>query len=251
MRVLGFDASRGVRRATFAERSLLPIAAACLVGNAVRETLAALLRASVSVELLEPVVPSASAWPDLLRDARTVHVRGSVAEGALVLRPRDARVLAAAAFGERSSGERLSPLERIVLERLLTALAPALVSVCGADLRRVGESPRRAFTTYFEAIVERPDCRIGIALSREAPPPTLGALRPGDLADVPVELHAVLGEARVTAGELLALQPGVTLPMTSVSGGATLLLEGRPVARGMCGVRAGHFAILVGEDSLR
>ncbi len=252
MRVLAFEASRGVRRAIFAERSLLPIAAACVVGNAVRETLAALLQAPVSVELLEPVVPGEAAWPELLRGARTACVRGSVAEGALVLRPRDARALAAAAFGERAtSGEHLSPLESIVLERILTALAPALASVCGVDLQRAGAAPSQAFTTYFEAIVERPNCRIGVALSRESPPATLGALRPSDLADVPVELRAVLGEASLTAGELLVLQPGVTLPVTSVSGGATLLLEDRPVARGTCGVRAGHFAVLVGEDSLR
>lgn len=249
MKVLAFGASRGVRCAAFVERSLLPIAAACLVGNAVRETLASLLRAPVSLELLEPVVPSARAWPALLRDARTACVRGSVAEGALVLRPRDARALAAAAFGERAiSGERLSPLESIVLERILTALAPALASVCGVDLQRAGETPTQAFATYFEAIVERPTCRIGVALSREAPAPTLGALGPADLADVPVELRAVLGGVSLTAGELLALRPGITLPMTSVSGGATLLLEGRPVARGTCGVRAGHFAVLVGED---
>lgn len=249
MRVLAFEASPGVRRAKFVDRSLLPIAAACLVGNAVRETLAALLHAPVNVELLEPVVPSERAWPALLRDARTACVRGSVAEGALVLRPRDARALAAAAFGEGTiTGERISPLESIVLERILTALAPALASVCGVDLQRAGEAPAQGFATYFEAIVERPNCRIGVALSREAPSPTLGALRPGDLADVPLEVCAVLGKGVLTAGELLVLQPGATLPMISVSGGATLLLEGRPVARGTCGVRSGHFAVLVGED---
>ena len=252
MRVLTFEGSRGVRPARFAERSLLPIAAACVVGNAVRETLAALLHAPVALELLEPVVPDERAWPDLLRDARAAYVRGSIAEGALVLRPGDARALAAAAFGESATASaELSPLESIVLERILTALAPALASVCGLDLQRVGRSTTRAFSTYFEAIVERPSCRIGVALSREAPAATIGSLRPGDLADVAVELQAVLGGATLSAGEVAALLPGVTLPMISVSGGVTLRLEGRPVARGTCGVRAGHFAVLVGEDSLR
>lgn len=252
MRVLAFEGAGGVRRAVFAERSLLPIAAACVVGNAVRETLAVLLQAPVGVELLEPVVPDARAWLDLLRDARTAHVRGSVAEGALVLRPRDARALAAAAFGERAaSGTALSPLESIVLERILTALAPALASVCGVDLQRTAEVPACGFATYFEAVVERPNCRIGVALTREATAPVLGTLRPADLADVAVELHAVVGEVFLSAGELAALRPGVTLPMTSLTGGATLRLADRPVARGTCGVRAGHFAVLVGEDTLR
>ena len=37
---------RRVRRARFVDRSLLPVAAACVVANGVRETLAALLHAS-------------------------------------------------------------------------------------------------------------------------------------------------------------------------------------------------------------
>ena len=134
MKWLAFSAARSrdrsafpkaVRAARFETRSMLPISAACVVANGVRETLSSLLRVSVGVRLFEPSIPSPQAWPAILERARLYRLRGHVADAAIVLRPVDAAALAAALFGEsHPAGARdLSPIECDVIDRMVSTIA--------------------------------------------------------------------------------------------------------------------------------
>ena len=180
----GSDATgvKRVRPALFEARSSLPISAACVVANGIRETLSPLLGGSVAVRLFEPRIPAPHAWSAILRDARLYRVRGNVADAAVVLRASDAVALAAALFGESSGAvERaLSPIECDVLDRLINAIAANLGAVCGA---REGYLVERVaaldgFVTYFELLIEEPvSSRIGVALSRDPASDARGRLR--------------------------------------------------------------------------
>jgi flagellar motor switch/type III secretory pathway protein FliN len=254
VRVLEFESAvrvrdgRRVRRACLRERSLLPDSAACMVGNAVRETLTTLLGMPANVTVLEPVVPTAEGWRDILRDARITRIRGSFGDAAIALRPRDARMLAAATFGEINPAEHaLSPVECVVLDRVVRALVPSLTGICGLDPRAHDNAAGAPFVTYFEALVERPQCRIGFALCRDPAPAARGSLALTDLFTARVEIRARLAGVTMAATEVAALQVGQIVPLAALSGRADLVLGERLVARGACGTCAGKFAVRVGE----
>ncbi|MGB7048972.1 MAG: hypothetical protein WBD57_11665, partial [Candidatus Cybelea sp.] len=161
-----------MRRWIATRRSSLPPSAACVVGNGVREALAALFAAPVELRVIEPSIPRASAWPTVLRDALLYRVRGSVADAVIVVRSEDAATLAAALFGERPSraNHPLSPFERDVLDRTIGSLAAHLGSVCGTreslGAERIDRIER--LVTYFElSLLEPVVARIGIALTQD------------------------------------------------------------------------------------
>ena len=230
---------RRIRSAGFERRSCLPLSAACLAANGVRETLATLLNAPADLRLIEPLIPEPDAWKALTANALLYCIRGSSCDAAFVLRPGDALALAAAAFGETSAGCRPpSNIEREILERMLGALAGSLASVCG---RYEGRIERildiTGFVTYFEAIVEVPAAvRIGIALSREPVSPVVAELRLEDLATVEVEVRAEFARGCLAAADLLDLRPGALVPMMTRMGEPGLLKMGAAaLARGECG----------------
>jgi len=247
--------SKRVRTARFSARSCFPVSAACVVANAVRETLSSLLGTAVSVRLLEPSIPTPHAWRAIAADALLYRVCGRVVDAALVLRMADAIAFAAAAFGEPPTGvakdRTLSPMERDVVERIVGATAPSLASVCGArDGIRAERVPAiDGFVTYFEVSVEEPvGARIGVAVSRDPSPEPRGALDLGHLSAVPVTVRAGIDLGRVSAAAALAsLAPGkiVTLRRAHLDR-CDLLMYGRRVARGSCGVRNGRYALSVG-----
>src|SRR6185503_16325039 len=115
----------------------------------------------------------------------------NVADGAIILRDRDAKALVAAAFGEtldfQAVEPRLSPLECEVLDRVITALMPSLVTLCGEQRESVGNSSGICeFVAYLELIVDQPvAARLGIALSRDLVPEAVPALTFNDLAELP------------------------------------------------------------------
>ena len=187
MKHLVFARSPGVRRGTFEERSLLPVSAACIVANAMRERLTTLCGRCVDLRLWPPAVPCASAWETILRGAQLHVIRGSLCDAAFVLRPFDAQALATLLFGERpcEHAERaLSPLESEITRRAIAAVAVTLAPVCGEGTVEP-RSSRTSFVTYFELhVLEPAPLCIGIALSRE-PPQTSAAAR---------ERHGVGGE---------------------------------------------------------
>lgn len=256
MRTLQFGAAsasfgaKRIREAHFALRSSLPVSAACVVANAMRETLATLVSIPVAVRLFEPVMPRADAWRAIVAGASLYRIAGTTLDAAIVLRPKDAVALASLLFGEAERAERdLSVIERTVVARAVQALAGALAPVCGFR-----ETPRSepildidAYATYFEVLVEQPvAARIGIALSRDPQPAPGARLRPADLLDVEIELTAVLAEGVLDAASLLALGEGTSVPMTSKVGDDGVLLAGTTViARAECGAQGSRAAIVV------
>lgn len=254
MRVLAFERSgevvhgRWIRRARFERRSSLPVSAACVVANGVRESLRALLAAPVVLRLLEPVIPDANAWNAICADALFFRVRGSACDAAFVLRPQDALALAGSAFGEETGGVRdLSPVEHEVLLRALRGIAGSLTPVCGRDaapLERILDI--RGYTTYFELLLEQPAAaRIGVALSRDPRAPGGGTLRPDDLLDVKIDVAVQFARGLIPAAALLDLRPGTDVPMTTRIGEPGLLVtRGATLGRGQCG-SIGERAVMI------
>lgn len=238
-----------VRRSRFERRSSLPVSAACLVANSIRETLGALLATPVSLRLLEPVIPDAQAWQAIAAGAQLFALRGPVCDAAFVLRPRDALALAGSAFGEHEDAARqLSAVEQEVLVRALRGIAGSLAPVCGRELlplERILDI--RGFVTYFELIVERPaKARIGVALSRDPAARGSATLRLEDLLDVEVEVCVQFAYGTLPAAGFLDLRPGSNVPMKTRVGDPGLLKAGAAVlARGECGAVGARNAMIV------
>ncbi|HZZ00801.1 MAG TPA: FliM/FliN family flagellar motor C-terminal domain-containing protein [Candidatus Baltobacteraceae bacterium] len=234
----------------FAERSCLPLSAACLVAGSMRERLCALLGVPVALCVLEPEIPNARAWRAIGRRAHVYRVRGNVADAAIILRERDAKAVAAVAFGEppdpQPSEPRLSPLERDVLDRVVAALTGTLAALCGEQ--REGATATATipseFVAYLELLVDQPiAARIGIALSRDLTPEAAPALTPNDLADLPLEASVAFDLENFTARRLAALAPGDVVPITRPGAPrGSLRIGGRTLATGTCGVRDGRYA---------
>ena len=242
-----------VHLAQFERRSLLPVSAACVVANGVRETLASILRAPVTVRLFEPVIPDQEAWGAIARSATFYRVRGSVADAAIVLRPSHALALVGAVFGEAVSpkcGQRvLSPIELDIADRLAGAIAANLAAVCGvrdsATVERVAEI--RGFVTFFEVMLEKPvEAVIGVALSREPSPEPRGCIELRHLSRVLLTANASLSLGTIRAFEVARLATGAVIPIrASDLRGCSLASHGRPLARGSCGIRNDRFAFEV------
>lgn len=259
MKALGFQpafehgcdasAAKPVRRARFEARSSLPMSAACVVANGIRETLSSLLGGPVSMRLFEPTIPAPHVWAAVLSDARIYRVRGSVADAALVLRASDALPVAAALFGEspRAVAQRaLSPIECDVVDRMINAVAGNLGAVCGAreglTVERVGELD--GFVSYFELLIEKPVAsRIGIALSREPSPEARGGLELRHLAGVRMTACASLELGEIEAAAVARLVVGAMIPLEPAKlNRCSLTAQGRRLALGSCGVRHGRYA---------
>jgi hypothetical protein len=257
MKSLGFtsasrnrsDTGKRVREARFERRSSLPASAACVVANGIRETLTALLGAPITLRLFEPVIPDPRAWNAIALNAMMYRVRGSVADAAIVLRAPDAIAFASAVFGEpaASDARALSPIERDVVDRAAHAIAANLIAVCGAREGRVVErvSAIDGFVTFFEMSMEGPvEARVGIALSRDPTPEPRGGLELAHLADVRVRAVAAIDLGSARAAAIGGIAVGAILPIRSDDlRRCTLAIAGRRLARGICGVRNGRYAI--------
>lgn len=241
--------NRRLRRVRFQRRSCLPVSAACVVANGVRETLSALLGAPVSLRLLAPLVPDSQGWSAICAGALIFGVRGPVCDAAFVLRPQDALALATSAFGEDPIGPRaLSAVEQEVLARALRGIAGSLAPICGhqlSPLERILDIG--GYVTYFELLLERPAAvRIGVALSRDPVSGTCGGLRLEDLGSVEIEVCAEFASGTLSAAEFLDLRPGTIVPMkTRVGEPGLLKIGGAVLARVECGAIGERNAIVV------
>jgi hypothetical protein len=244
---------RRIREVCFEDRSSLPASAACVVASGARETLGALLASPVNLRLFEPVLPSPDAWRAILDGATLYRYRGTVADAAIVLRPRDALALARAAFGEvcgedSASDAPLSPLESDVLARVSAAIGASLAAVCGlregAAVERVAEIG--AYTTFFELLLDRPvRASIGVAVSRDPAPEPRGTLNLADLEQVQLRLEVSLDLGTFPASFVMALRPGSLLPAAPGPLRGRVRAGGRTLAYGNCGVRHGWYALAV------
>jgi hypothetical protein len=244
---------RRIRDVRFEDRSSLPASAACVVASGARETLGALLSSPVHLRLFEPVLPSPDAWRAILHGATLYRYRGTVADAAIVLRPRDALALARAVFGEvggeHPAGDApLSPLESDVLARVSAAIGGSLAAVCGqregAAVERVAEIG--AYTTFFELLLDRPvRASIGVAVSRDPAPEPRGALDLADLEHIPLAVEVCMDIGTFPASAVMALQPGNVLAVAPGPLRGRLRTGGRTLAYGNCGVRHGCYALAV------
>jgi flagellar motor switch/type III secretory pathway protein FliN len=242
---------RRIRRVKFERRSALPVSAACVVANGVRETLGAVLAAPVSLRLLEPLIPDAQGWHAICAQARMYAVRGNVADAAFILRPRDALALAAAAFGETPGDLRaLSPVEQEVTLRALRAVGASQAPVCGREMSALEPIlDINGYVTYFELLMEQPvPMRLGVALSRDPAQRGAGTLRAADLLDVEIELSVEFARGTMSAARFLGLGSGENVPMnTKVGEPALLKTAGTVLARGECGA-LGERSVMIVKD---
>jgi hypothetical protein len=236
-----------VRLGAFRERSLLPVSAACVVANGMREHLARLCGADVDLRLWPPAIPERDAWQEIFRGAQLYAIRGTRCDAAIVLRAADAQGLAALLFGERSIGatRALSSLECEVSRRAVERITGTLAPVCG-DATLDPKGRNCGYVTYFELHVLEPvQFCIGVALSREPAPARAAPLAPEHLMHARVAATVEVPLVARRAGELAALEPGDLLEKGNEP--ALLRVGGRIVARGTCGVRAHRYAFEVRE----
>ena len=241
------DGARRVRTARFERRPALPVSAACLVANSVREALGGLYSTPLHVRLFEPLIPTPQAWEAIARDAMLFRISGARNDTVVIVRRADAVALATHAFGEAEREARaLSPIERRVFERAVSAIASGCAAVGGGGACEPASSAT-GLVTFFELQVDRPFyARIGIGLSRDPLPEARSEMRLDDLLDVRIDLTVMAGCEPLEAGDVALLEPGALVPMTRERGFAgTIFAAGRPLASGECGVRNGRYAFAV------
>jgi hypothetical protein len=249
----------GLRRLRFVPRPSLPLDAACVVANGMREALRALLDDACTVTIGEPVALDAAAWRSIARGALLFATPGRATDVVFVLASRDARKLLQAAFGEEPGAESgsLTALEAGAIERIVARCAVACEALCverrgptsSVDAARLPRS-----VAYFDVRVAAPvTLTIGVGILRELPlPPPVANLPAAVLAGLAVEVRAVLGRGSLPAPRLLDLRAGCVVPLhTKVAGEGELNLAGQRIAFGTCGVRNGRAAFEVRSIAMR
>ena len=243
----------GVRPLRFVPRASIPLEAACLVANGLRETLRELFGSACELVLGEPAVLCADAWAQLSRDALLFLTRGRQTDIVLVLPQADARRLVLRAFGE---GEPLpdgacSALELHALERIAARCAGAFDPLC-AERSGVSRSVRPhdvpVCVAYFDVRIHAPIAlTLGVGIVRELPDPgPSGTLGTRALGGVPLHARAVVAEGTIDAAAFVRLRPGDVVPLDTPLGAAgALTLGGRRFATGLCGAVAARAAFFV------
>jgi hypothetical protein len=239
------------RGIAFTPRSNLPLSAICLVANNVREQFGRMLGRDLETEALDPVIVERSRAAPLFSEAIVQRVRGRICDVLIAVRGGDALRLAAAAFGESERATLpLSAIERATLDRLLAALPPLCVPLCGPVRATSAEEPARAIAdavTYFEVrFTGALRATIAFALTQDPCEHVVAGLTLDDVLDV--ELECAVECARGTIGVAAAggLAIGATLALETPLGAAGALLVDRiPFARGNCGARGDRAAFVV------
>jgi flagellar motor switch/type III secretory pathway protein FliN len=248
-----------VRRARFVPRPNLPVDAACVVANGMREALRGVLDDACAVTLGEPVALDAAAWRSLCAGAMLFATPGRATDIAFVLGRHDARRLLHAAFGEEATGADgpLSALEAGAIERIVARCAIAVEAICVERRGPTASIDAARLATpvaYFDVRITAPVAfTIGVGMLQEPPAPPPAPLLPAAvLGGLAVEVHAVLGHAVLPVPRLLELAVGTVVPLrTKVAGEGELNLAGQRIAFGTCGVRNGHAAFEVRSIAMR
>lgn len=253
-----------VRRLRFVPRASIPVEAACVVANGIRETLRELLGERCELVLGEPAALDAESWSLLARDALLFVTCGRQTDVVLVLPHRDARRLVLRAFGEPDGAgaapelpaAACSALELHALERIAARCAAAFDPLCAerrAGSRAVGAHDVPACAAYFDLRVHAPVAlTIGIGIVRDLPDPgPCGALPAHALEPVTVEARAVFAEGTIDARAFVRIRPGDVVKLeTKVGAPASLNLGGRRLATGVPGVVASRTAFLVHDVAM-
>lgn len=253
-----------VRRLRFTPRASIPVEAACVVANGIRETLRELLGERCELVLGEPAALGAQAWALLARDALLFLTRGRRTDIVLVLPLRDARRLVLRAFGEGEDAgtppdlpdRACSALELHALERIAARCAAAFDPLC-AERRESARAVRAhevpACAAYFDLRVHAPlALTLGIGIVRDVPDPSpAGMLAASALDSVTVEARAVFAEGTLDAASFVRLRPGQIVKLeTKVGALASLNCGSRRLATGVPGVVASRTAFLIHDVAL-
>jgi flagellar motor switch/type III secretory pathway protein FliN len=241
---------RQVRRATFIARSNVPLQSVFAFAQNVQERAPLLFGRGVTVRATEPTVVSAQAAPILYEDAIVMEVVGRGAVLALLLRPKDARRIVAAAFNEQDVALDFSPIESEVIEKLLREVGSLAEPICGPVVtisRRPGRCAPERCESYFELLLEVPEIvRVGIALAADIAPRVAQRLDISALREVCVEAEAIFARGTVAASRLAHLRVGEVLPLRSgLREPASLRIDGATIALGECGTLHGRHAFSV------
>jgi hypothetical protein len=245
---------RTLRRARFVRRSSLPLSAACLIANGVRETLGRLLACDLEVEVLTPAIPDARARRLLVASAELYRVRGRLCDALIVVRAADARRLVARAFGEEETPARrpLSSIESATLERVVHGLAPLCSTLCGTLGPVSNELADRAacdLATYFEVrTIGVVSATIGFGLTRDPEETVCDCLTIDDLASVEICGAVELASGALSVPAFSRLSPGVTIALDAALGQlGTLRFGDVTFARGACGSSEGRRSLRIEE----
>jgi len=240
----------------FVPRSTLPVSAACLVANGVREHLTRLLGRDVDTEVVGPALPTADARRTLFEGALVYRVRGRNGDAFVALRSLDARRLAAAAFREDGpvEGFLLSSIERATIERILSALPPLCAPLCGPVRTVTPEQPDRAVAdvrTYFE-VRTLGAIRVALAFALAVDPAesVVATLALEDLREIEVDCSVEIACGSVGIASLAALTEGSVVPLNApLDALGTLRACGVAIVRGTCGERNNRAAFVVGAPA--
>jgi flagellar motor switch/type III secretory pathway protein FliN len=245
--------ARGVRRTRFVPRTSIPVGAACLVANGLRETLREVFGERCELAIGEPAAIGADAWGTLSREAHCFITFGRQTDIVLVVPERHARALVLRAFGEGDAPHAgaLSALELQAVERIAARCAAAFDPLCAerhGPTQRVSAAAVPACVAYFDVRVQQPvRIEIGIGIVRDLPNPgPAGEFSAALLAHVCVNVRAEFAAGTIDVATLLGLAPGDVIRLaTQVAQPATLKIAGRSIAYGAAGVRAGRYSIEV------
>jgi flagellar motor switch/type III secretory pathway protein FliN len=253
----------GVRPLRFTPRASIPLEAACVVANGVRETLRELFGEACELVLGEPAALGVQAWPALARDALLFLTRGRQTDVVLVLPRPDARRLVLRAFGEADAAAETalpeaacSALEMHALELIAARCARAFDPLCAERFDasravRIHDIP--PCVAYFDLRVAAPiPLTLGIGIVRDLPEPgPAGALPAAVLDDVTVEARAVFAEGTIDAASFVSLCPGDVVKLdTKIGAAASLRIGDRRVAAGAPGAVRSRTALLVHDVAL-
>jgi flagellar motor switch/type III secretory pathway protein FliN len=250
---LAFERTGRVRRARFVRRPSVPLDAACVVANGIREALRALLGESCTVTLGEPAALDPAGWRTLSRGALAFAAPGRATDVVFLVPRRDARRLVQAAFGEAPAphDEGWSALEAGAIERIVARCAGACDVLCAerrGPTRAVDPAGLPPCVAFFDVRVGAPIAlTLGVGIARELPEPAPARTLPAAALDpLALDVQVVLGHATLAAPRLLALRVGDTVPLvTKVAGGGELNVAGQRIATGSGGVVAGHAAFAI------
>jgi len=246
-------AGRAVAMATFEERATIRPETICALGVQARERLVAAFGTAFTMDVFDVGVPSAGGWERLQREAWRWAIVGGTIAACILIGRRDARRLAAAAFGEidEGSGARgLSDLERGALQRIAASVAEAFAPLFGgmSDVRACGNAQTlRSCRAFVQLRLGAPiNASVCVALAEEPATPVSAGISFRDIDDLALacEVEVPLGE--LSGAQVAALAVGSIVPFdTKVGPRAALKVAGQNLASGECGSLGSSMAFLV------
>ena len=240
----------GVRRARFISRASIPLGAACLVANGIRETLRELFGERCEVTLGEPVAIGPEAWATLKGDAYCFLTCGRQTDVVMVVPASHAGLLVQRAFGESEAlaAHALSALEMHALERIAarcaTTFDPLYAERHGSS-QRIAANDVPQCSAFFDLRVGAPVAiEIGIGIVRNLPDPGPAQPFPATLlSGVPIELRAEFAAGTIDARTLLHLAPGDVVHLsTQVGAPSSLKIADTYIATGTGGIAGGRYS---------